>query len=138
MSATDLRQLADAAVDAFHSGDLDRYFTCYDPDLRFHGMSPEPMDLEATRAFYAMLVAAFPDASVTVHDTVAEGDRIVLRYSLYGTHRGEFMGIPATGRSIDVPLQTILRFRDGRIVERWLIADMMTMMAQLGASPQAA
>jgi SnoaL-like polyketide cyclase len=63
MSATDLRQLLDATVDAFNSGDLDSY-------------------------------GAFPDASVTVHDTIAEGDKIVLRDSLYGTHRGEFRASP--------------------------------------------
>jgi hypothetical protein len=100
-------------VDAFNSGDLDRYFTSYDPDLIFHGLSPEPMDLEATRDFHAMLVAAFPDASVTVHDTVAEGNRIVLRYSLYGTHRGEFMGIPPPDAASTCPSSRSSAFATG-------------------------
>ncbi len=79
--------------------------------------------------------AGFPGIQLTIEDTIAEGDQLAARFRLDGEHKGEFMGIPPTGRAIVLSGQTVLRFREGRIVERWTTADMFGLLMQLGAIP---
>ena len=87
-------------------------------------------------AFFRMQVAAFPDMRMDVQDIVASGDKVVARVRYTGTNRGEFMGAPATGRSVDVQLIDIFRFGDdGLAHEHWGVMDQMTMMQQLGLAP---
>ncbi|MFO7635668.1 MAG: ester cyclase [Caldilinea sp.] len=76
--------------------------------------------------------AAFPHYEMLAEDLIAEDDRVVVRFKIRGTHQGDFMGIPATGRPIDVPGIIIYRIADGRIVEHWMETDAMSMMQQLG------
>ncbi len=66
---------------------------------------------------------------------IAEGDKVVIRQTWSGTHKGEFMGIPATGRRVSIAVIDIIRVADGRFVEHWGQLDMMGMMQQLGAIP---
>ena len=80
-----------------------------------------------------MFRTAFPDGHWHEEDLFAEGDRVVRRYILRGTHQGEFFGIPATGKAISVSNMHIMRLIDGKIVERWGHGDDMGMMRQLGA-----
>ena len=80
-----------------------------------------------------ILRTAFPDAHWHEEDLFAEGDRVVGRYTLRGTHLGEFLGIPPTGKAIAVSNIHILRIADGQIVEHWGHGDDMGMMRQLGA-----
>jgi steroid delta-isomerase-like uncharacterized protein len=74
----------------------------------------------------------FPDAEVTVEQIAAEDDRVAVLYRLRGNHRGDFLGVPASGNAIDVSGMTIMRFENGAIVERWNVLDQMTMLQQLG------
>ena len=83
----------------------------------------------------AGMFAAFPNLRWTLHDTVAEGDRVVTRSTWTGTHRGEFMGIPATGRGVTVEAWTLDRYRDGQLTESRIIMDVAGMLAQLGVLP---
>jgi predicted ester cyclase len=76
--------------------------------------------------------AAFPHYELIADDLIAEGDKAVVRFSLRATHQGEFMGIPATGRSINVPGIIIYRIADGKIVEHWMQIDSAALMQQLG------
>ena len=87
------------------------------------------------RSFVPVLRAAFPDLHFRIEDMVAEDDRVVTRHRLTGTHRGEFMGIPATGRAVSVQGIWIHRLKEGRIVEgrEWGAFDRLTMLEQLGA-----
>jgi steroid delta-isomerase-like uncharacterized protein len=124
-----------AAVAAWNEGDLDRYLELYDEGIRLHGYSPEPMDKTAVRGFYQGVFAAFPGCRLTLHDVLGEGDEVATRFTLTGRHEGEFLGVPATGREVAVDGITILRFRDGRCVERWSSADMLGWLVQLGAIP---
>lgn len=78
---------------------------------------------------------AFPDVSPTVEDMVAEGDRVAVRVTATGTHRGDFMGIPATQQAISWREQHIYRFENGRVVEHWAEMSLLEMMQQLGALP---
>jgi predicted ester cyclase len=84
-----------------------------------------------------MMAAAFPDFRMNVEDMIVEGDRGVVRAKLTGTHQGEFMGIPATGRSINLTVIDIVRVSDGKAAEHWGAMDSGAMMEQLGAAPPA-
>lgn len=81
--------------------------------------------------------AAFPDLTITVDDLLGDGDQVVLRWTAHATHRGELMGIPATGRPVTLTGIDILRIVDGRIVERWGEFNSAEMLQQLGALPAA-
>lgn len=79
--------------------------------------------------------SAFPDLKITVEDQLAEGDKVVSRATVSGTNQGDFMGMPATGKSVSIGIVDILRFEGGKIAERWGEADFMGMMQQLGLAP---
>ncbi len=99
---------------------INRYIADADEDLKQH---------------IAYAEAAFPCYELTTEDLIAEGDKVVLRFNLRATHQGEFMGVPATGREIDVPGIIIYRIADGKIVEHWMHLDSVRMMQQLGVQP---
>ena len=123
------------AIDRWNAGDLDGYLELYDERIRLHGYSPEPMDKDEVRQFYAAIFTAFPDSELTLDEEIVDGDRVALRFTQRGVHQGEFMGVQATGREFAMPGQTVLHFADGRVVERWSTADMLGLMQQLGAIP---
>jgi len=84
-----------------------------------------------------MRLGAFHDAfagfHVVIKDQLAEGDKVVTLKTLKGTHRGEFAGVPATGKTVSFDVMDILRLEDGKIVEDWYVADLLGLMQQLGA-----
>jgi predicted ester cyclase len=129
------RAALDAALAAWNSGDGETYLKVYDPSIQHHGLGPEPVDQAGNRAFYESLWAAFPGSRITIDDTLAEGDRMAARFRLTGEHHGNFMGVPPTGRAFILNGQTVLRFRDSRVVERWTTSDLLGLLIQLGAIP---
>lgn len=96
------------------------------------GISP---DRDGVKQFLAAYHSAFSDAHMRVEDQVAEGDRVVTRWTGTGTHTGDLMGIPATGKEINVTGMGLHRVEGGQIVEGWTEADQMGMMQQLGVVP---
>jgi len=94
-----------------------------------------PTDREGQKQFTMMLRAGFPDAGQTIDELIAEGGKVVMRWTGRGTNRGEFMGIPATGKPVTVTGIDIFRVEGGAIVELWSNWDMMGMMQQLGVAP---
>lgn len=103
----------------------------------FVNRSPQPGgsdDAGGTLQFFEVLRRAFPDLSVTIHDQVAEDDRVATRKSYRATHDGTFLGVPATGRQVTFTVTDILRLRDGRYVEHWADADLFGLLAQLRAA----
>ena len=94
-----------------------------------------PADRGGVRLLFAMLRSGFPDLQATVHDQVADDDKVVTRKTLHGTHRGEFMGIPPTGRSAALEIIDILRVRDGKITDHWCVVDQLGLLQQLGVIP---
>ncbi len=96
---------------------------------------PDPLDREGYRQVGAMFLAAFPDLHLTLDDVIAEGDRVVTRLTERGTHQGEFMGIPPTGRQVAYTSISIDRIADGKIVEHWVNFDALGLLQQLGAIP---
>jgi len=87
-------------------------------------------NLEGFKQFVAS--ADLLDLRTTVEDMIAEGDKVVARFVVQGTPRGNFMGIPATGKSFTLTAIDILRFEDGKIAEHWLESDQLGMLQQLG------
>ena len=95
-----------------------------------------PPTKEGTLEFFRTLLAAFPNWRMSVEDLIAGGDKTVARVRVTGTHKGEFMGVPATGTRVDVQLIDIMRFDGaGLVSEHWGVADMLSLMQQLGVVP---
>ena len=108
--------------------------------VELHGTGPTIVGLTTVLEWYAKFAAAFPDWHTTIDDMVAEGDRVVVRITSNGTHRGEMQGIPATGKPVTQYAIVIYRLTNGKIVEGRLQTDNLSMMQQLGlmSAPQAA
>ena len=94
-----------------------------------------PPGREAPKALFTMLRSAFPDIKATIEHLIAEGDEVVLHMTWAGTHKGEFMGVSPTGKSISINVIDILDIADGKFVEHWGVMDSMAMMQQLGVIP---
>ena len=114
--------------------DIDLMDELFSPDFYDHGSLSHT--LEESKQFHTMLFAAFPDIRADIHDQVAEGDKVVTRKTFQGTHQGEFMGIPPTGKKVAFDVIDIFRIADGMIVEHWFVGDMMALMQQLGVVPK--
>lgn len=122
--------------DLINAGDIDAFDQILAADFVEHEEIPGiPPTKEGVADFFRMMTAAFPDLAMTVQDVVDGGDKVVARVRLTGTHRGEFLGMPATGKAVDVQLIDIMRFADdGLVHEHWGVMDQMAMMEQLGAT----
>jgi steroid delta-isomerase-like uncharacterized protein len=106
------------------------------PNVVDHSMPPGfPAGTAGVKQMVTMYRSAFPDMRATIEDLIAEGDKVVARWSATGTHRGELMGIPATGKRVTVTGIGIDRFASGKMVEHWEIFDQLSMMQQLGVVP---
>ncbi len=106
------------------------------PDVRLG----TPLPIEATGAaalkeVWAVLLRAYPDLHVEIEDVFGEGDRLVARNTVTGTHRGEYLGVAPTGRLVTYSEMIIARFVDGRIAETWGVVDLFAQLKQLGAIP---
>jgi steroid delta-isomerase-like uncharacterized protein len=91
--------------------------------------------LEGEKQYAAMIRSAYPDFCMTIEDQIAEGDKVVTRYTGRGTHQGEFMGIPPTGKQITVTGIHIHRIAEGRVMEGWSEFDQLGGLQQLGVVP---
>ena len=126
--------------DAVNSGDAELIAKAIDEVVEPDVLIRTPLPVQATGAqalkeVFARLHRAFPDLHVTVEDVVAEGDKVVGRNSVTGTHQGEYMGLPATGKPVAYNEIFIFRFVDGRIAETWGVVDVVSQMRQLGMLP---
>jgi steroid delta-isomerase-like uncharacterized protein len=100
--------------------------------------TPLPIDAtgaELLKRVWAMLLRIYPDIHLTVHDVIAEGDKVVARNTVTGTHQGEFMGVAPTGKSVTYDEIFIFRFANGRVVETWGVVDVYAQMKQIGVIP---
>jgi steroid delta-isomerase-like uncharacterized protein len=110
----------------------------YGADWVGHFPGMPPLDAAGHRQYSEIMIAAFPDLERTIEDLVAEGDKVVARWTAKGTHTGDFQGIPPTGRVATSSGITIFRIVDGRIVEEWSESDMLGLLQQVGAIPSGA
>ena len=117
-------------------GDLTVADTVFAPDLVCHGLVPHAPGLAGAKQFVLALRRAFPDLCATVEDEIAESDTVVQRLTLSGTHRGEYCGLPPTGRRATWQLVAIQRLGpDGKVAEHWSSPDLFGLLRQLGAPP---
>ena len=122
--------------EVFNKKNLAAVDTFVDPQIIEHDLPPGlPAGSEGTRQFIGMYVAAFPDMHLTVEDIIAEGDEVTARFTIHGTHGGELMGIPPTGKQVTTTGIQIVRVADSRIVENWVNFDALGMLQQLGVIP---
>ncbi len=121
---------------AWNNGDLAVADEMYTADYVVHDPGAGPIrGREALKQFVTMFRTAFPDIHVSLEDVIAEGDKLVWRYTLRGTHKGEFMGIAPTGKPVILTGCLFSRFVGDRVVEDWNHYDALGMMQQLGAIP---
>ena len=125
--------------DALNSGDPDVISKTIDelvePEAQIRTAAPiDATGAQLLKELWRRLHHAFPDLRVSVEDVIAEGDKVVSRNSVTGTHRGEYMGVPPTGRSVTYDEIFIVRFANGRIAETWGVVDVLSQMRQLGAT----
>lgn len=123
------------AIARFSEGDLDGYMQLYDPSVQAHGFAPVPLGLAELRAFYEGIFGAFSDLRLRADDLIAEGEKVVCRFTMTGRHTGVFLGAPPAGKSFSVEGITILKMRDGRCVERWSSLDQLGLLTHIGAFP---
>jgi steroid delta-isomerase-like uncharacterized protein len=117
-----------------HTGNLDAVEEIIGPDyVSYEPTSGEVRGIEGAKQFAATYREAFPDLQTTIEDMVAEGDKVVVRFTGRGTHQGETEAFgPATGKRMEITGITIKRVSDGKIVEAWTNFDALGMMQQLG------
>jgi steroid delta-isomerase-like uncharacterized protein len=127
-------------TDALNSGDAELIATTIDELVAPDALIRTPLPIEATgtelaKQVFAHLLRGYPDLRITVEDLIAEGDKVVSRNTVTGTHQGEHLGVPPTGKSVTYSEVIIARFADGRIAETWAVVDVLSQMRQLGAIP---
>jgi len=131
--------IQEAIEQFFNRHDLTAPDRIYDPGFVQHNAKVAAMtaaqgmtNLEGVKSFFSMLFTAFPDYRVEIEHIMAEEDQVFLVCNWFGTHRGEFMGVPATGKQIRVRTAEVLTIANGKIVAHWDVEDQTEMMIQLG------
>jgi steroid delta-isomerase-like uncharacterized protein len=125
--------------EALSSGDWALISKTIDEVVAPDALIRTPLPIEATGAgrlkeVFGRLHRAFPDLHITTEDLIAEGDKVVARNAVTGTHQGEYMGLPPTGRTITYSEIFIVRFAGDRIAETWGVVDVLSQLRQLGTS----
>jgi steroid delta-isomerase-like uncharacterized protein len=119
----------------WNKGRVDLYEELFAENVVHHENLQAGTGVEGMKNGRIMVQQAFPDIRHTIEDEIAEGDKVVVRSTVRGTHQGELMGIPATGKQITMSVVAIYRLDSARIVEVWFFFDQLSMMQQLGAIP---
>jgi steroid delta-isomerase-like uncharacterized protein len=120
-----------------NAGDIEGFGDLVADDFAEHQGGPGfPATKEGTLAFFRSLAQSFPDLCMDVEDLIASGDKAVARVGVTGTHKGEFMGVPPTAARVEMQLVDIMRFdASGLVCEHWGVADMLSLLQQLGVVP---
>jgi predicted ester cyclase len=129
-----LREVVRRLGEMFNSPEIreSSYFDFYDDSLVISGFPQNlPANKEGFKQFIYLLWRGFPDITIKFEDIIVEGDKVACRYYLAGTHKGEFLGIQPTDKQFRVNGMTVFSFGDGRVIHRWNLVDMMSLMEQL-------
>ena len=130
-----------STYDRINAGDITGFGDLLADDFVEHDDAPGdlPPTKEGTLEFFRSLLTSFPDFRMDVADLIASDDKTVARVNATATHKGEFMGVPATDKHVEIQLIDIMRFNDaGLVCEHWGLADMLSLMQQLGVVPDGA
>ncbi|MCA1704934.1 MAG: ester cyclase [Actinobacteria bacterium] len=124
-------------AEMINTGNLDSFGEVVDQDAVDHDPAPgQQRGIEGFRGFFTTLRAGFPDLQLTPVTIVANDEHVAMAYTINGTHQGEFQGIAPTGKQISARGVEIVKFRDGKMVERWGSSDEMGILGQLGMTMQ--
>jgi predicted ester cyclase len=130
------KQLARDYLDAFAAGDEAWFRQHIAPGFRRNGPGL-PFEVRGPEGV-AQLAGGFrsgiSDMALHIEDAVAEGEKVLVRLKAEGTHDGDLMGIPATGRPVSIDVLDLLQFRDGMLVEHWALIDNLGMLRQIGVT----
>ncbi len=122
--------------EVWNQGNVASFEELASPDMVTHNPPPGiTPDFEGVKQAISIHRTGYPDMHFEIEDQIAEGDKVVTRSTLTGTHRGEWVGIPPTGKQVSIEVITIQRYRGGKMVEAWLAMDMLGWMQQLGVVP---
>jgi len=122
--------------DFWAGGDLARVGEFLPDDYTEHNLLPgQGPGLEGYRRRFVALRAGLPDVTITVDDLFGEGDRVVARVTIRGTHRGPLFGVAPTGRRIELSAINVYRVAGGKVAERWGQQDVLGALRQMGAAP---
>jgi predicted ester cyclase len=137
MTTEQNKALIQQRVESMNRHNLEATLAVFHPNYQDHNGPPPgyPSGIEGDRLFFSMLLNAFPDLEVTTEDLIAEGDRVVERLTLRGTHKGMFMGASPTGKRVMWGFINIYRIADGKVVELWSEGDRLGLMQQIGLVP---
>ena len=137
MSTEENKAIMRRIFELFNTGNLALAEEVLAADVVDHQAPPgiEP-GLAGFKQLVTMFRSAFPDIQMTIEDIIAEGDKVVARSTMRGTHQGEFMGIPPTGKQFSATSIDIVRFAGGKGVEHWGNSDDLGMLQQLGVIPR--
>ncbi len=130
------KQLARDYFTAFLAADAAWWDEHIAPDFRRHdpGLPFEVVGPAGVKRLADALLPGMPDMALPIEDIVAEGEKVLVRLRVQGTHGGDLMGIPATGRPIDIAVMDLFVIRDGKLVEHWALLDNLGLLRQLGVS----
>ena len=121
----------------FKARELDGYFELYSSSVIHHGFSSRIRPgVPGLRDHYTALLKGFPDMRVEVEDMVADGEKVAHRFTFYGTHKGEFLGVAATGKLVTAAGMHFNLFAAGKCVEVWQVLDTFRFLTEIGAVPQ--
>jgi steroid delta-isomerase-like uncharacterized protein len=121
----------------FKAKDLEGHLQLYSNTVIHHGFSSRIRPgVAGLRDHYNALLKGFPDMRIEIDDIIAEGERLVHRFMFFGTHKGEFLGFPATGKQVRAAGVHIHLFQDGHAIEVWQILDTFAFLSEIGAVPR--
>jgi steroid delta-isomerase-like uncharacterized protein len=123
------------SIDGRSEAGLKKYMDFHDPKYIAHGVTGD-MTLTQARQTNMVMLTAFPDLKFDIEDILAEGDKVVVRYTIKGTNHGSYMGVPPTGKEISLKGISIYKIIGAKLVESWGMYDRMSLMQQLGIKSQ--
>ena len=128
------KEVVKGYIEEMNKGNTEAVKEFFAPDFAHYipSNNPKPMSLEEAEESLKPIFEAFPDFVWNIEDIIATGDKVIVRFVFRGTHEGEFMGIPPTGKKVEVGGIGISRIENGKIVEDWEDADVFGWMMQLG------
>jgi len=135
MSAEGNKAIVRQFVEALNRRDLAAAAELLAPDVVIHTPGADVEGRKGWREFVAGFLAAFPDLHLTIEDTIAEGDKAVMRWTERGTHEGQFADTAPTGKVVTLSGMDIYRLAGGKIAEAWIWSDTLGLLQQIGAIP---
>jgi steroid delta-isomerase-like uncharacterized protein len=119
------------AVGGWNSENVESYLDLYADRIKLHAGTYDFPDKASVEGMYRGFFAATSDLQLDIHEAFGQGEKVAARYTVTGTHTGELMGIPPTGRKISITGITIMHFEDGEVVERWDVDDSAQVLSSL-------